>query len=82
MTIGHRKSVRTFFSQEISQRNMNNRKVLYTSQEVRQVRRNLNVMFQKKYCTRGAEGDQLSLQKVTNCVFTDMSLQPPIVMSV
>ena len=35
--IGHRKSVRTFFFQGISQPCMNNRKVLYTLQEVRQV---------------------------------------------
>ena len=60
MTIGHRKSVRTFFSQEISQPCMNNRKVLYTLQEVRQVRRNLNA---QKKSTHYTEKDQNYVSK-------------------
>ena len=74
---------------------MNNRKVLYTLQKVRQVGRNLDAQkksthytekdqncFKKEYSAGGAEGDQLSLQIVTNYLFTGMSLQPPTVMSV
>ena len=52
VTIGHRKSVRTFFSQEISQPCMNNRKVIHTLQKVRQVEGNLNAQKKSTHYTK------------------------------